>query len=105
MAYNSSQGDVRLVPLVLSEDLSSAQRGEPLLTGLPANPSGRHSGCRMRYGTDGMLWVGTGDTARGTLPQDLTSLGGKTLRLNGITGRPAPDNPSAARSARLVKLV
>lgn len=93
VAYNSSQGDVRLVPLLLSEDLSSAQRGEPLLTGLPANPSGRHSGCRMRYGTDGMLWVGTGDTARGTLPQDLTSLGGKTLRLDGITGRPAPDNP------------
>lgn len=105
VAFNSTAGDVRLVPFTLSKDLSSATRGKPLLTGLPANPSGRHSGCRLRYGTDGMLWVGTGDTARGTLPQDLTSLGGKILRLDGTSGKPAADNPwisSGNASQRLV---
>ncbi|GAA1395153.1 PQQ-dependent sugar dehydrogenase [Luteococcus peritonei] len=93
VAFNSREGDVRIVPFTLSADLSRATRGKPLLTGLPANPSGRHSGCRLRFGSDGLLWVGTGDTARGSLPQDRTSLGGKVLRLDGRTGAPAPDNP------------
>jgi len=37
--------------------------------------------------------VGTGDTARGSLPQDLNSLGGKVLRVDLATGQAPPDNP------------
>jgi aldose sugar dehydrogenase len=54
-----------------------------VVTGMPVNPSGRHSGCRPRFrpGTDPpQLFVGTGDSASdGSIPQNLTSLGGKVL--------------------------
>lgn len=85
---------IRLVTWQLSEDGTSAQRRiDPLVGGLPINPSGRHSGCRPSLAEDGVLFVGTGDTARGAIPQDLTSLGGKTLRIDLDTGEPAEGNP------------
>src|SRR5690606_17771367 len=37
--------------------------------------------------------VGTGDAAIASTPQNLRSFGGKTLRLNRITGAPWPTNP------------
>ena len=64
----------------------------PLVTGLPTT-SGRHGGCRLLITDDGSLLVGTGDAAVGTNPRDLTSLGGKTLRLSRFTGRPWRTNP------------
>ena len=89
-----SPEDVRLVTWRLSEDGSSAERVRNLLTGLPIS-SGRHSGCRPEIAADGALLVGTGDAARGRVPQDRTSLGGKVLRLDLRTGEPSPDNPFA----------
>lgn len=89
--------DIRLVTWQLSDDGGSAERVKELLTGLPVS-SGRHSGCRPEIAADGALLVGTGDTAVGTIPQDLTSLGGKVLRLDLDTGRPLPDNPFASAS-------
>jgi len=87
--------DVRLVTWTLSADGTRADRVvDPLIGGLPVNPSGRHSGCRPTLAADGALLVGTGDTARGNLPQDLGSLGGKVLRADLATGRPAPGNPT-----------
>ncbi|HSU11424.1 MAG TPA: PQQ-dependent sugar dehydrogenase [Pseudonocardia sp.] len=86
--------DIRLVTWTLSADGARAERVvDPLVGGLPVNPSGRHSGCRPTLAADGALLVGTGDTARGNLPQDLGSLGGKALRADLATGRPAPGNP------------
>ncbi|MER5389503.1 PQQ-dependent sugar dehydrogenase [Saccharopolyspora sp. NPDC002686] len=85
--------DVRVGTWRLSEDGSRADRVGDLLTGLPLNPSGRHSGCRLALAADGALLVGTGDSARPDVPQDRTSLGGKVLRLNIDTGAPLPDNP------------
>lgn len=85
--------DIRLVTWRLSRDGSSASRVRDLLTGLPVASGGRHSGCRMALDDDGALIVGTGDTAVGSVPQDLGSLGGKTLRLDLATGEPLPDNP------------
>ena len=65
---------------------------DPLVGGIPAT-SGRHGGCRLRFGPQGYLWIATGDTASGTVPQDLTSLGGKILRVDSSTGAGAPANP------------
>jgi aldose sugar dehydrogenase len=88
--------DVRLVTWELSPDGTAASRVvDPLVGGLPINPSGRHSGCRPTVASDGALLVGTGDTARAAIPQDLTSLGGKVLRVDLATGGPAPGNPFA----------
>ena len=86
--------DIRLVTWQLSADGRSATRvKDPLVGGLPINPSGRHSGCRPTVGADGALLVGTGDTARAQFPQDRGSLGGKVLRVDLATGGPAPGNP------------
>jgi aldose sugar dehydrogenase len=93
-AEGGSATDVRLVTWQLSADGAAANRvRDPLVGGLPINPSGRHSGCRPTIAADGTLLVGTGDTARGTLPQDLNSLGGKVLRIDLATGAAPPDNP------------
>ncbi|MER7010749.1 PQQ-dependent sugar dehydrogenase [Saccharopolyspora sp. NPDC000359] len=85
--------DVRLITWRLAEDGSRADRVGDLLTGLPVNTSGRHSGCRLALAADGALLVGTGDTARPGASQDRTSLGGKVLRIDLHTGAPLPDNP------------
>ncbi len=95
-AEGDTATDVRLVTWQLSANGASASRVvDPLVGGLPINPSGRHSGCRPTVGDDGTLFVGTGDTARGAISQDLTTLGGKVLRIDLATGGPAPGNPYA----------
>jgi aldose sugar dehydrogenase len=91
--------DIRLVTWRLSDDGASATKVKDLLTGLPLS-TGRHSGCRPEIAADGALLVGTGDTAVGSVPQDLTSLGGKVLRLDLDTGEPLPDNPFASAADR-----
>ncbi|RBM10646.1 glucose dehydrogenase [Prauserella sp. PE36] len=94
---NGQAVDVRLVTWALSEDGTSANRVRDLLTGLPVNDSGRHSGCRPTIAQDGALLVGTGDIAEDpTIPQDRTSLGGKVLRIDLRTGEGLPDNPFAS---------
>lgn len=70
-----------------------------LLVGLPST-SGRHAGCRLMITTNGAMVVGTGDAATGTNPENLSSLGGKTLRLNRFTGAPWPDNPFVGSTSR-----
>ncbi|MGD9531355.1 PQQ-dependent sugar dehydrogenase [Pseudonocardia sp.] len=95
--------DVRLVTWQL--DGTTARRvADPLVGGLPIAASGRHSGCRPTIDADGLLVVGTGDSARGALSQDLTSLGGKTLRLT-LDGDPAPGNPFADAANPAQRLV
>ena len=96
--------DVRVMAWTLGRKLRRAFLVRPLLTGLPAT-SGRHGGCRLLIATNGAMIVGTGDAATGTNPRNLSSLGGKTLRLNRFTGAPWPTNPfvrSGSRNARFV---
>lgn len=98
--------DIRLVTWRLSPDGASAERvRDPLVGGLPLNPSGRHSGCRPTFAADGALLVGTGDTARATIPQDRSSLGGKVLRVDPATGGPAAGNPFAASASASERLL
>jgi glucose/arabinose dehydrogenase len=102
---NGSTNDVRVLVWHVADDYSSATVvTNPLVGGLPLNTTtfpGRHSGCRPRFGPDGYLWIGTGDTGVGTNPQSLTSLGGKVLRVSKTTGAAAPDNPFSGASARI----
>jgi glucose/arabinose dehydrogenase len=93
--------DVRLVRWRLTNAGDRLHLRSDIVTGMPVNQDGqlgRHSGCRPRFGPDGRLWVGTGDAATGSVPQDPTSLGGKVLRIdtdgNGVAGNaPAPFDP------------
>ena len=91
--------DIQVVAWQVDAAYTTATRvADPLLSGLPVAPPsapspGRHSGCRLRFGPDGYLWIGTGDVASPTVPQDRASLGGKVLRVDAATGAAAPDNP------------
>ena len=61
-----------------------------ILDGIPGNRI--HNGGRLKFGPDGKLYVTTGDAASSPLAQDMRSLAGKILRINGDGTIPA-DNP------------
>ena len=95
----------RNVPIYLCYSATSGQRVvrydynlltgivSPVVTNIVTIPLGSdHNGCRIRFGPDGLLWIGTGDANIGTGPQDLNSLVGKVLRVD-PDGSPAAGNP------------
>jgi len=83
---------IEVIGWTVDDGWTSATRvADPLVGEIPVNRDiGRHGGCRLRFDTDGMLLIGTGDNAVGTNPQDLGSLAGKLLRVD-----PAGDEPAA----------
>ncbi len=89
--------EIQVITWTLNAAYTQATRvADPLVGGMPTSTSsGRHGGCRLRFGPEGYLWIATGDAASGTVPQDLTSLGGKVLRVDAYTGAGAPTNPFA----------
>lgn len=106
VCFNSktkTRHDVRVARLKLKGDLSGIAERVDIITGMPINTSGqtgRHSGCRVRFGPIGYLWVGTGDAANGSISQDPTSLGGKILVVD-RDGKPAPGNLPAPYDPRI----
>ena len=90
--------EMQLIAWTIDQDYTAATRvADPLVGGIPVNrnrgPS--HGGGRLRFGPQGYLWIATGDGFSGTAAQDLTSLGGKVLRVDSQTGAGAPGNPFA----------
>jgi aldose sugar dehydrogenase len=61
-----------------------------IVSGIPA--ANNHDGGALRFGPDGYLYLGTGDSQNPNLAQDTTSLAGKILRID-RNGNPAPGNP------------
>jgi glucose/arabinose dehydrogenase len=82
--YYTAPDDNRIARLHLGE------APQPIFTGIPK--AGNHNGGRIKFGPDGLLYVGTGDASNRSLSQDLNSVGGKILRLT-PEGQPAPGNP------------
>lgn len=100
--FQSNKGgalDVRVVRFRINDAVTALTDRTELVTGIPS-VSGRHSGCRPRFGPDGRLWVGTGDAAVGANPQSRTSLGGKVLRVD-TSGKGVPGNLSAPFDNRI----
>ncbi|MFC7489716.1 MULTISPECIES: PQQ-dependent sugar dehydrogenase [unclassified Knoellia] len=99
----TSAVDIRVLRWVLAASGTSASRsGSPVVTGIPVT-SGQHGGCRLRFAADRTLHVGTGDAIVGTSPQDLGSLGGKTLRVSS-SGVVPSSNPFSSRGGNAAKV-
>ncbi|HEY9727134.1 MAG TPA: PQQ-dependent sugar dehydrogenase, partial [Chroococcales cyanobacterium] len=74
----------------LAQDELSASRDRIILDNIPV--AAYHNGGRIRFGPDGMLYIGTGDARNPDSSQDVKSLAGKILRLT-PEGQVPPDNP------------
>ena len=99
----NTANDIRVVRWMIDDDVRSLDERKDIVTGIPRNPSGRHSGCRLEFGTDGNLWIGTGDTAQDMTPQtpqDPQSLAGKILRVD-RDGKAVDGNLSGNFDARI----
>ncbi len=84
--------DIRVVRFdVAGDNRSIGGPGTPIVTGIQRSGSGRHSGCRTRFGPDKNLYITTGDAALGTNPQNLGVLNGKVLRVT-TNGDPVGGN-------------
>lgn len=86
----------------LASDARSAQPDRVILDGIPA--SRFHNGGRLRFGPDGMLYIGTGDARNPENAQNRESLAGKLLRLTPggdvPEGNPFPGNPAFLTGVR-----
>ncbi|WP_248841113.1 PQQ-dependent sugar dehydrogenase [Frankia sp. AgKG'84/4] len=87
-AYYTTSSDNRIVRFRL--DGTRAEAPTPILTGLAHGVI--HNGGRIRFGPDGLLYVGVGDTGVRTNAQNLASRNGKILRIRPDGTIPA-DNP------------
>ncbi|MFM2398908.1 MAG: hypothetical protein RL341_1065 [Pseudomonadota bacterium] len=69
---------------------------KPRASDHPFGGPGAHNGGRLRFGPgDGFLYVTTGDTHNGVVPQSPTLIGGKVLRID-RDGKAAPGNGAPA---------
>ncbi|NUP08036.1 MAG: PQQ-dependent sugar dehydrogenase [Polyangiaceae bacterium] len=86
----------RVERYVMSEDRSKATLDKVIVGGIPS--AQYHDGGRLRFGPDGMLYIGTGDARSPERSQDPKDLAGKILRLTPDGEVPA-DNPRAGSAA------
>ena len=98
----SSPPTNRVVRLVVAPDYTTVSARTDIVPDIPfkhaanaVSGAGMHSGGRLRFGPEGFLYITTGDNHQPTLPQDLTRLGGKVLRVD-RDGQPAPGNHTPA---------
>ena len=91
--------EMQVIAWTIDADYDEAIRVvDPLVEGIPVGPGPWHSGGRLLFGPQGYLWIAAGDGRSATAAQDLTSLGGKVLRIDPRTGDGAPGNPFGASS-------
>lgn len=100
---NTNPRTNRVVRIQLDPTFTTASNRTDIITDIAfknvgnavSGSSGAHSGGRIRFGPDGYLYVTTGDNHNATLPQDLTRMGGKVLRVT-RDGAGAPGNNTPA---------
>jgi aldose sugar dehydrogenase len=101
----TAPGSNRVVRLKVNDNLTAVSDRTDIVTDIPYKPRasdhpfggpGAHNGGRVRFGPgDGFLYVTTGDTHNGAVPQSPTLLGGKVLRID-RDGKAAPGNGAPA---------
>jgi glucose/arabinose dehydrogenase len=98
-ADGASGPENRVERWTLAADGSSAQRDRTIIDGIPS--AELHDGGRLRFGPDGMLYVGTGDAREPERAQNAESLAGKILRLTPDGAVPG-DNPFPGKAVFLL---
>ncbi|ANE48986.1 glucose sorbosone dehydrogenase [Paenibacillus swuensis] len=83
-------GEVRNRVIRLLEKDNKAKLDQVILADIPG--SDNHNGGRIKFGPDGMLYITAGDRYVPSLAQELTTTGGKILRIAPDGGIPQ-DNP------------
>jgi glucose/arabinose dehydrogenase len=94
LSYAYTSGGLRVRVVRYREAAEGLVDRKVIIEDLPAARA--HAGCRIRFGSDGKLYVTTGDATNRNLAQQLNSLAGKTLRLND-DGTVPQDNPFVGR--------
>lgn len=97
----SSPASNRVLRFKVSADGTKLSERKDIVTDIAYKPAasdhpfggpGAHNGGRLRFGpADGFLYVTTGDTHNGEVPQSPTRIGGKVLRID-RDGKAAPGN-------------
>ncbi len=87
----AAPGSNRLMRFKVSNDLSKLSDRTDIVEDVPYKPKatehpfggpGAHNGGRVRFGPDGYIYLTTGDTHNGVVPQSPTLIGGKVLRID-----------------------
>ncbi|HEX8370241.1 MAG TPA: PQQ-dependent sugar dehydrogenase [Pyrinomonadaceae bacterium] len=89
-AYRDGKGEQRVRVARYRETGETLSEAKTIIENIPA--SRYHAGTRLRFGPDGKLYITTGDATNQSEAQKLSTLAGKTLRLND-DGSVPPDNP------------
>lgn len=106
MASNASGvRDNRVIRLRVDADYGAVADRADIVTGISyqrgAQYSGRHSGGDIEFGADRRLYITTGDTRTGSVPQDLRALGGKVLRVDSDGQAAAGNNAPTGADPRI----
>ena len=72
----------RFTAMAGNPDVGNPASETVLLDNIQTTSPGNHNGGFMRFGSDGMLYLGIGDLTANSNVQDLSKLNGKILRLN-----------------------
>jgi aldose sugar dehydrogenase len=107
----TAPGSNRVLRLTVNNDLTRVSNRTDIVTDIAYKPAssnhpfgdaGAHNGGRLRFGpADGFLYVTTGDTHNGAVPQSPALMGGKVLRID-RDGKAAPgNNPPQGFDARI----
>ncbi len=107
----TAPGSNRVMRLKVSDDLTKVADRQDIVTDIPYKPKasdhpfgdpGAHNGGRLRFGpSDGFLYVTTGDTHNGAVPQSPTLIGGKVLRIDRDGKAAACNNAPQGFDARI----
>ncbi|WP_246035855.1 PQQ-dependent sugar dehydrogenase [Aliishimia ponticola] len=90
----------RLMRFTVNEDFTAVADRTDIIDDVPYKMAasnhpfggpGAHNGGRVRFGPDGALWLTTGDTHNGQVPQSPTMMGSKVIRVD-TDGAAHPEN-------------
>ncbi len=106
----TAPGSNRLMRLKVNDDLTGVSDRTDIVEDVPYKPKatnhpfggpGAHNGGRVRFGPDGHIYLTTGDTHNGIVPQSPKLLGGKVLRIDRDGKAVAGNNPPAGFDKRI----